>query len=165
MKRIVFLFVVACVLCSCDTLRSVTKKNPDYQYNINRYTYAYIIPTSSVTSSSGVMVGVGFGLYGNEATSVTPSEIIRGYLMQEGYTILPAIDPELVERTMIVSYGYTGRRYFNLAYASGVIIQFRDAKTHEMIVSAEAEGNGSTASNEIYNACITALNYIFNSDD
>ena len=127
--------------------------------DLSAYKYAYIIPTSGVTSGHSYVYGGKFmGIYGGGNTNTTnPSEIISGYLMKLGFTILPSINPELAEQTMIVSYGYTGTRLVSLlSYASGVIIQMHNAQTHELLASFEAEGctldQAGDISEAIYNA-------------
>ena len=130
---------------------AVTNGNP---YN---YTYVYVIPTAAVTSSSGVYDG-----YGGVTKTINPSEVISGYLMQEGYTPIPSVTDDLADKTLIVSYGYTGRRPLGwFAYASCIIIQMRDAKTHQIVASCESEGCGSDETDDILQAIHTGLNTIF----
>jgi hypothetical protein len=47
------------------------------------------------------------------------------------------------------------------SYAISVNIQFRDAKTFELIASGEAEGIGSTEADDVRNAVNKALHSIF----
>ena len=130
-----------------------------------KYNYVYVIPTSGVTSSSGVY-GNQYGVYGGSTKTVNPSEVISGYLMKKGYTTLPSVDPNLAENTMIVSYGYTGRRQLSLfSYASCVMIQFRDAKTHELVATCEGEGCGEDETADILQAIYSALGVIFTSNN
>ncbi len=129
--------------------------------NIYKYNYVYVIPTSGVTSSSGVY-GNQYGVYGGSTKTVNPSEVISGYLMKKGYTTLPSVDPNLAANTMIVSYGYTGRRQLSLfSYASCVMIQFRDAKTHELVATCEGEGCGEDETADILQAIYSALGVVF----
>lgn len=118
----------------------------------NKYKYAYVIPTSGVTSQ-----GMTIGLSSAPAKTINPSETISGKLMQQGYCILPNISPELAEKTMIVSYGYTGRQETGLGYASCIIVQFRDAKTHDLLASIETGGNGWDETDDI----LIAINNVF----
>jgi hypothetical protein len=121
----------------------------------------YVIPTSGVTSSSGVY-GNQYGVYGGSTRTVNPSEVISGYLMKKGYTPLPSVDPSLADNTLIVSYGYTGRRQLSIfSYASCVMIQFRDAKTHELVATCEGEGCGEDETEDILQAIYSALGVIF----
>ena len=110
MKQFLFVMATACILTGCSVLNVPTA---DVKGNVYKYNYVYVIPTSGVTSSSGVY-GNQYGVYGGSTKTVNPSEVISGYLMKKGYTTLPNIDPNLAENTMIVSYGYTGRRQLSL---------------------------------------------------
>ena len=158
MKQFLFVMATACILTGCSVLNVPTA---DVKGNVYKYNYVYVIPTSGVTSSSGVY-GNQYGVYGGSTKTVNPSEVISGYLMKKGYTTLPNVDPNLAENTMIVSYGYTGRRQLSLfSYASCVMIQFRDAKTHELIATCEGEGCGEDETADILQAIYSALGVIF----
>lgn len=129
--------------------------------NLYNYSYVYVVPTSSVTSSSGVYGGQ-YGVYGGATKSISPSETISGYLMKIGYTPVPSVTAELADKTLIVSYGYTGRRQIGLfAYASCIIIQMRDAKTHKIVASCESEGCGDDETDDILQAIYSGLDDIF----
>lgn len=155
MKKVLLLVIVSISLTNCGIAlklpTAVTNGNP---YN---YTYVYVIPTAAVTSSSGVYNG-----YGGVTKTINPSEVISGYLMQKGYTPIPSVTDDLADKTLIVSYGYTGRRPLGwFAYASCIIIQMRDAKTHQMVASCESEGCGSDETDDILQAIHNGLNTIF----
>ena len=103
-----------------------------------------------------------YGVYGGATKTISPSEVISGYLMKKGYTPVPSITDELADRTLVVSYGYTGRRQLGLfSYATCIIIQMRDAKTHEMVASCESEGCGSDETEDVLQAINSGLNAIF----
>jgi hypothetical protein len=158
MKRLFFILTAAFLLTGCGTLNVPTA---DVRGNIYKYNYVYVIPTSGVTSSSGVY-GNQYGVYGGSTRTVNPSEVISGYLMKKGYTPLPSVDPSLADNTLIVSYGYTGRRQLSIfSYASCVMIQFRDAKTHELVATCEGEGCGEDETEDILQAIYSALGVIF----
>ena len=158
MKRLFLLLIIPLFLTGCGVLNVPTA---DIKGNVYKYNYVYVIPTSGVTSSSGVY-GNQYGVYGGSTKTVNPSEVISGYLMKKGYTTLPNIDPNLADNTMIVSYGYTGRRQLSLfSYASCVMIQFRDAKTHELVATCEGEGCGEDETDDILQAIYSALGVIF----
>lgn len=162
MKQFLFVMATACILTGCSVLNVPTA---DVKGNVYKYNYVYVIPTSGVTSSSGVY-GNQYGVYGGSTKTVNPSEVISGYLMKKGYTTLPNVDPNLAENTMIVSYGYTGRRQLSLfSYASCVMIQFRDAKTHELVATCEGEGCGEDETADILQAIYSALGVIFTSNN
>ena len=159
MKKLLLLAIIPLLLTGCGAMLKVP--TADIQGNVYKYNYVYVIPTSGVTSSSGVY-GNQYGVYGGSTKTVNPSEVISGYLMKKGYTTLPNVDPNLAENTMIVSYGYTGRRQLSLfSYASCVMIQFRDAKTHELVATCEGEGCGEDETADILQAIYSALGVIF----
>ena len=161
MKKLLLLIVIPLLLTGCGVLLSAP--TADIKADVYKYNYVYVIPTSGVTSSSGVY-GNQYGVYGGATKTVNPSEVISGYLMKKGYTTLPNIDPNLADNTMIVSYGFTGRRQLSLfSYASCVMIQFRDAKTHELIAKCEGEGCGEDETADILQAIYNALGVIFTS--
>lgn len=82
--------------------------------------------------------------------------------MKKGYTPVPSVTDELADKTLVISYGYTGRRQIGLfSYASCIIIQVRDAKTHEMVASCESEGCGEDETDDILQAIDSGLNKIF----
>ncbi|MBR1525412.1 MAG: membrane lipoprotein lipid attachment site-containing protein [Prevotella sp.] len=158
MKRLLFFAAIVLTLTGCSALKVPTA---EIKGNVLDYPYAYVIPTSGVTSSSGVY-GNQYGVYGGSTKTINPSEVISGYLMKLGYTVLPSVSPELAEKTLIISYGYTGRRQLSLfSYASCIIIQMRDAKTHNMVASCEAEGCGEDETADILQAIYKGLDKIF----
>lgn len=153
---IVLLFLLS--MTSCYTLQVPTTSNSG---KLQNYPYVYVIPTSGVSGSSGVY-GNQYGVFGGKTTTTNPSEVIAGYLMKRGFTILPEINPELQSKTLIASYGHTGKRQLSLfAYSNIVLIQFRDAKTHELIASSEAEGCGSDEAQDVLQAITRALDSLF----
>lgn len=163
MKRLFSILVTTMLaICAMAQLNApVWKVSGD----LNKYKYAYVIPTGGITASSGTVGGVfgnGFGVYGVTAGGATktinPAETIKGYLMQMGYSILPSIMPEFADKTMIVAYGYTGRRKLNaFAYASEIIIQARDAQTQDLVATIQTEGCGADETDDILQAIHTAL--------
>ena len=158
MKKIFILLASVLTLVSCSALKA---PQTTIAADLRAYPYAYIIPTSGVTSNSGVY-GNQYFVHGGAIKTINPAELIAGDLMKRGYTILPSISPELVEKTLIVSYGYTGRRQLSaFSYASCIIIQMRDAKTHNMVATCEAEGCGEDETADILQAITTALDNIY----
>lgn len=137
MKKLFFLLATVITVISCRALKA---PQTTIAADLRAYPYAYIIPTSNTT----------------------PADLIAGNLMKRGYTILPSISPELAEKTLIVSYGYVGRRQLSeYSYASCIIIQMRDAKTHKMVATCEAEGCGGNDAEDILQAITTALDNIY----
>lgn len=152
MKRICHLLCIVCaifVMSSCVALKApiIVKNAP-----IESYKYVYIMPTNALTSSSYLYSG---------AKSVNPRDLITGILMKEGYMVLPVIRPELLDETIIVNYGESGRRNVFLGYTIEVTIQFVSAKTNEMICTCTAEGLGETEADDIRKAITRALGGLF----
>ena len=160
MKRLFFCALVAMfAFAGCGVMLNAPVAS--VKNNLYKYNYVYVVPTSAVTSSSGVSENI-WGVYGGQTKTVSPSETISGYLMKVGFTPVPSVTEELADKTLVVSYGYTGRRQLGLfAYASCIIIQMRDAKTHEMVASCEAEGCGDDETDDILQAIYSGLNAIF----
>ena len=128
---------------------------------IEGYKYIFITPTSNITSSSGGIYGGQYGVYGaSTSKSVNPSDAISGILLKEGYTRIPELKQELLDETMIVNYGESGRRNRGLGYTIEVTIQFISAKSHKSICTCTAEGQGQTEADDIRQAisrCLSAL--------
>lgn len=162
----------ALTLTGCYTLhRPVVTTSGSEQ--VTDYQYAFIIPTGSVTGSSGSVgmsyriygTNLSYGVYGNNTQTANPSEIIAGYLMKQGYTILPEISPDLAERTLVVSYGQTSKEQQFIGYAQNIIIQFRNAKTHNLVTSCEADGYSENDATTILQAITRALDAVFKPSD
>lgn len=159
MKRLFIFLAVITALIGCGTTAG-TVPTAKISGDLSRYQYVFVVPTSGVTSGSGVY-STGYGVYGGDTHTVNPSELITGYLMKLGYSALPSIVPDLAEHTIVVTYGNTGTSSVFVAQ-SGVIIQVRDAKTHELIATSEAEG--TSLEDETYavkQAIYRALDNIF----
>ena len=69
--------------------------------------------------------------------------------MKQGFVRLPALKQDLLDETIIVSYGESGRHNYIIAYAIEVTLQFLDAKTLEIIAMTTAAGMGDTESDDI----------------
>lgn len=154
MKHLKILLFTACVLLlnGCASMRApiIQKIAP-----MDSYKYVYIIPTTGLTSSQS-------GVYGGSTTkSLNPSDIISGILIKHGYIRLPEINPQLLDETLIVNYGESGRRNVNLGYSIEVTIQFLSAKTNMPISICTAEGQGLTEADDIRIAITRALNPLF----
>ena len=155
MRRLIFIFAAA--MLAVNVMAQLADPVVDIRGDLHKYEYMYVTPTGSVTASSGV-AGNRYGVYGGQTNTVNPADMIGGYLMRLGFSVLPSIEPELLDKTLIVSYGYTGRRQISIfAYASCVVIQFRDAKTHELIASYETEGCKENEADDIQQAIHTAM--------
>lgn len=161
MKKIV-LFLAAIVLTACGALKPTTCS---VQPTFYKYRYVYIMPTGSVTGSTGVYTSyVDNRVHGGVTRTTNPSDMMSGYLMQKGLTILPQLDEAKKAETLVLSYGETDHRdvgFLWLSTSTGIIIQFRDAQTNDLIASAEAEDFGSTEADNVRYALRKALDAIF----
>ena len=72
------------LLSSCASLRPATYTG---NTSLVGYKYAYITPTSTTVSKS-----------------INPSDVISGILMKNGYILLPEIEDNIRDRTVIVNY-------------------------------------------------------------
>lgn len=151
-----FLFVFNFMLTGCGSLKA-----PIVQQNesLKNYTYFYITPTSDIISGSGGVYGGKNGVYGGSSSkTINPSDIISGTLMKQGMIRLPELDSNLLDKTLIVNYGESGRRNLNFGYTIEVTIQFLSAMTHSVVCVCTAEGQGHTESDDIRIAINRALN-------
>lgn len=131
MKRIFAFLSIACSLMGCrvqDYFPSSSVKG-----DLCKYSYFYVVPTNGVTSDFG---------------TISPSEIVSGYLMQKGYNVLSSESPELIDKTLAVTYGVIG---------NGIIIQMKDAKTQELVASYKVDGFYVGAASQIREATYKAL--------
>lgn len=155
---LIFLFL----LSSCASLRPATYTG---NTSLVGYKYAYITPTSGLSSSSGGVYGNEFGIYDTTVSkSINPSDVISGILMKNGYILLPEIEDNIRDRTVIVNYGETGRRYILgglFGYTIEVTLQILSADTHEVLCTCTAEGQGETEADDIRIAITRALAMVF----
>jgi hypothetical protein len=157
MKTIRFLAIIltSILLNSCYTLKVPTIVKND---RIKEYKYIFISPTNSLTSGAGATYG---SQYYSATKTVNPSDVIAGILSKEGFIIVPELKPELIDETIIISYGESGRRNVGLGgYTIEVTIQFISAKSHSLLSSCTAEGIGQTEADDIRQAitrCLTGL--------
>ena len=130
--------------------------------SVSNYKYFYVNHTTSVSGSTGVY-GNQYGVYGGYTKTTNPSDIISGILFKNGFIRVDAVSPENADKTMIISYGETGRRNVNLGfgYSIEVTMQFINAKTQLPIVVCTAEGHGSTEPDHIRIAITRALEPLF----
>ena len=162
MKKILFFLMAALALTGCGALKPPTCS---VQPNFYKYRYVYIMPTGSVTGSTGVYTSyVDNRVHGGVTRTTNPSDMMSGFLMQKGFTILPQLDQNKLAETLVLSYGETGHRdvgFLWLSTSTGIIIQFRDAQTNDLIASAEAEASGSTEADHVRYAIQKALDANF----
>ena len=158
MRKIFILCIAATMAVSAMAELAVLAPKVIIYKDMSKYKFVYIIPTSPITSNSGTygyISGRAYGMYGGvhsgATKTVNPAEEICGQLVKRGYTILPEVDPDVAEETMIVAYGNIGRRDVT-PFAYAVVLQFTDAETHEKLASIEAEAYGETETVEIREA-------------
>ncbi|MBQ9253631.1 MAG: hypothetical protein IJ180_02530 [Bacteroidales bacterium] len=154
MKRIFYPIICFCIIVlfgACTVLRTpvVIKNEP-----VDNYKYVYITPTKDLTSSSAIYTSYGYSV----SKSVNPQDVIAGILIKKGYIVLPELDTSVAEETLVVNYGESGTRSTGLGgYTIEVTIQFISAKTHKLVCSCTAEGQGSTEADDIREAITRAL--------
>lgn len=157
-------YIIILVFSSILFVGCRSLKAPIIQQNesISAYSYFYMIPSSELTSSSGEVFGSGYGVYGTSYTkSINPSEVISGIMLKNGFVRLPEIDQKLLDKTLIVNYGESGRRDKLFGYTIEVTIQFLSAKTYSVVCICTAEGMGSTEADDIRIAINRALGPLF----
>ena len=164
MKTIRFLIIIitSIFIYGCAILKEpVIQKN----YPIEEYKYVFIPAKSNLTSGTGGVYGGQNGVYGSSTSkSVNPRDVISGILLKNGLIILPEIKPELIDKTIIVNYGESGKRVIAGGlggYTIEVTIKFISAKTYEVICSCTAEGQGSTEADDIREAITRCLSGLF----
>lgn len=162
MKFIKILSVIICsaLLWGCVSLAPTTITR---NQSLDGYKYVYITPTAERNSVSGATFGGSYGIYGaTSSNSISPSELIAGFLMNRGYIRVPEIKKENANVTMIVNYGDGNMRYEGLGnHAIEVTLQLLNAETNELICIAKADAIGNTDSDAIKNAIDKCLNEIF----
>lgn len=156
-------------LVSVSTVAQIKTPNINIESSLDKYEYFYVTPTTGIVSSAG---GGAFAYSKSNSTTIStfssvgvgsietvnPSDVISGFLMNNNYKVHTSIVPELAEKTLIITYGYIGRRYQGLpSYVTEIILQFRDAKTQELVASIKTEGAGNNESGEIKHAIYKAL--------
>ena len=161
MKKIFTLvFLIALFFSGCIALEPTTVTRHS---SLEGYQYVYITPTSEKTSVSGAVVGGTYGVYGaTESKSVNPSDLISGHFLKRGYIRIPEINPDYIDRTIIVNYGETKSLSDGFYYYEGVIIQIISAKTNELICVCSAEESGSNESQALSAAINECMKEIFN---
>ena len=159
MKKFFYLVLVAVIMVACASMKAPIINQIE---SLDNYKYIYITPTSELTSGSSGIYGGKYGLYGGGSTkTINPSDVISGIMLKQGYIRLPELNPELLDKTLIVNYGESGRRNVNLGYSIEVTIQFLSARTNMPVCICTAEGQGSTEADDIRIAINRALAPLF----
>lgn len=158
MKKIILLLAtIGILVASCKvTLKPVTTVENG---NLSDYKYIYISPTNSLTSSSGGTTI--YGQYYSSGKSVNPIDVIAGRFLKEGFIRLLELNPDLMDETMVVNYGESGRRDVARGYTIEVTIQVVSAQTSELVCSCTGEGFGETEVDDIRIAITRCLSGLF----
>jgi hypothetical protein len=156
-SKLLGLFIVISWSYGCASLQPKLRPATSLKNaSINGYTYIYVSPTNSLTSSSGYTIN---GDLLSSSKTVNPADLITGILIKEGLIRLPELKPELAEETLIINYGESGKRNTGLGgYTLEVTIQLISAKTSSLVCSCTAEGQGSTEADDIRQAITRCLN-------
>ncbi len=127
---------------------------PTVQMNkdLRAYSYVYIPATQPVQETLEQKI-----------ESVNPRDLIAGAFAKKGFIILPSVDERFRTKTLMVSYGESGRRnvVLGLGYAIEITIQLISAETGEWVATTTAEGCGSTEADDIKQAITRALDALF----
>lgn len=156
-SRILTIIMSLFLLSSCGVkllAPSVTITKPLYGYK-----YFYVTATEEKTSTSGYVYD---GIGSSKTRSVNPADIISGSLISKGFTKVPELKSENLDRTFIVNFGETGRRDVGLfASTIEVTLQFVAADSHDVLCISKAEGCGETEADDVRMAIQRALDAIF----
>ena len=132
MKRIISLAVITALGlgfsgCSTKLLKPIRKKYSD----TDKYEYVAIPSTNSKSSSqSSFYVGKYGGGGGSSTKQMNPSSIIEGMLLKKGLTSVDRLSDDILDKTLIVKYGESGRREVGMGgYTLEVTMKIIDAKT------------------------------------
>ena len=148
--------VAMCLLTGCATLRPPTMRvNKD----LRAYSHVYVPATQTMDSHSGIPVA---GVIIPYSQSVNPRDVIAGAFAKRGFVVLPSLDERFRTKTLMVSYGESGRcRVLLAAYVKEITIQLVSAETGELVATATAEGRDGTEAEEIEQAITRALDALF----
>ena len=114
--------------------------------SLEGYKYAYLLKESGATSERGDVYK------GNYTMSGYLGDVISGVLLKSGFIMLPQLKEELLDKTVIVNYGQSGKRKVPngvLGKTLGVTIKLVSAKDYEEIYACTAEDKGATEADEI----------------
>lgn len=162
MKKLIlisFIIPICLMLLGCALQKPTVVINED----INNFSYVYITPTQTLSSGTA---GTYYNGYSNQYYSVdksiNPNDVISGFFSKNGFIKIPELKEELLDKTLIINYGESGRRDVGFGYAIEVTIQLVSAKSNTLISSCTAEGMGETEADDIRIAINRCLSGIFN---
>ena len=141
--RNLFIILVATLLFSCRALTYSTIVN----HSIKDYKYV-LLPTSA---------GAYYGTDGYGMKTAGPNELIAGNLMSNGFIRLDKLENHLMDETLIVTFGESGRYNRGWGYTIEVTIQFISAESNDLVCSCKAEGQGSTEADDVIMAITRCL--------
>lgn len=158
--KFLFLAIASFLFCGCYTLLPPTTTKSQTE-NLTDFSYFYMTGTGTkVGTSSSYDYGTGY--VSSTTKSVNPSDIISGYFIKQGYMRLGELNPQLMEKTLIISYGETGTRSVGLfAYTTEITIQMMSGKTNTLVCTTTAEGIGDTEADDVRKAIARALDAVF----
>lgn len=159
MKKVFLLSIAALLFGGCISLAptSITRKG-----TLDGFKYFYVTPTAERNSVSGGTWGNQYGVYGSTSSnSVSPSELIAGYMMNRGYVRVPEVKAENAKQTMIINYGDGNSREGLVGFAIEVTIQILDAEKNDLICICKADEIADTEAKAIRCATEKCLNEIF----
>jgi len=162
MKKLLptLLFLTIC-LSSCVTLQPTTVAT-DRNDALSNYKYFYVNPAGVKTGSTGYVTGGQYGVYGGSTSrSVEPCDVITSYLIKKGYVRVAAIDDDISDKTLVISYGDAGSQSTLSGYVTSVTLQFTSAKTHSVVCTVSGDGSGETEADGVRSAIIRCLNAVF----
>lgn len=165
MKRL-FLFVTM-VAMSVAAMAGLMIPSIEIKDNLDGYEFFYVTPTTSMVSSGGITATSFFwGIDDDEVQTVVPSDVLIGSLMKSGYNVVTSILPESADKTLILTYGYVGKRRMDLfSHASEIIVNVQNAKTQKIVASIKAESFADTESEcirQALNSALMMLHYAMN---
>lgn len=95
----------------CASVKSVTSYGNGH---IADYKYFCVTPASDIYSTTGIYLGDEYLMIGNTVTrSGNPADMIAGELIKKGLIRLPEPHPDLIDKTLIVSYGVSGMKFLS----------------------------------------------------
>jgi hypothetical protein len=160
-KILLSVILLTTLLSSCGSVRPTTI-NRNSEDDLKNYTYFFVNPAGVKSGGTGYVTGNNYGVFGATTTKSTdPIDIISGYLMKQGYVRVADIDDDISDKTLVISYGETGRRSLNLGYAIEITLQFTSAKTHTLVCTVTGEGQGETEADDVRIAITRCLDTAF----
>ena len=153
-------FVGTLMLSGCLSLAPTTISR---MASLDGYKYFYVTPTSERSSVTGETYGHKGNVYGStKSSSVSPSDLIAGYMMQRGYVRVPEVKQQNAGQTMIVNYGDgNAREGFWEERAVQVTIQILNGETNELICVCTADDKAGNEAKAITRAINKSLDEIF----